>query len=75
LRKWFLGSAFSATCRACGGKVSVTYGSTLAAMLPFFAAVVVAPFVGSLWVKALTWVLGFGVGSALFLWRVPLIKR
>jgi hypothetical protein len=73
-RRASLGPAIPATCRACGKKVRVPWGRSLLAMLPFFVAVLVVPFLNSLTLQVVVVLAGGIIMFWLYLRWVPLLK-
>jgi len=73
-RRACLGPAIPATCRACGKKVSVPWGRSFLATLPFLVAVLAAPFLSSLIVQVIVVVVGGIIMFGLYLGWVPLVK-
>ena len=45
LRKNFMGGGLAATCKSCGGKVTVSYWKSVLAIIPMVFALVVFPHI------------------------------
>ena len=74
MRKFCLGPAASATCRACGKRVGVPFAAILAAV-PFIAAIVGATELDSWPARVGVLLAGFVIMSVIHLLWVPLIRR
>jgi hypothetical protein len=75
LRKVFLSPGMPATCKSCGEKIGVTYGSWIKAALPGAAVMIGALFIKSeVWMYGMS-LLGFALMIGFHLLRVPLIKE
>ncbi len=74
LRKLFLGPGTSATCPACGGRVSVPK-SGVWVVVPFLVAITIAAFVNSVLITGALWVVGGAVMAWLHYRYVPLIAK
>jgi hypothetical protein len=76
-RRMFLGPVSAATCRVCGGKVGVSWGRSMAVMVPFAVAIMaIAEFLPDAPVVSFS-VMGLAavVVCLAFLRFVPLIKK
>ena len=75
LRRLTLGPALPATCRQCGGKVGVSYRQSALAASPFFASLLVAMSIESIWLALLLLIVGSTVMFVLWFRLVPLERR
>ena len=75
LRRACLGPGIPATCTACGAKVGVPRGKSAMAFLPFLLAILVAPFMPSLALAVLVWLVGALAMFVLVFTIVPLVKK
>jgi uncharacterized paraquat-inducible protein A len=75
LRKLSLGPAVPATCQACGRKVGVPWGRSLAAASPALVALLVGMFSGSIAALIVLAVVGASVSGLLTHHWVPLEAR
>jgi hypothetical protein len=73
-RKMMIGPVTSATCRECGGKVSVPW-SAMWTLIPFLAAILITPYFKSNELSVVLWVAGAMVMGLLYHFFVPLIAR
>jgi hypothetical protein len=74
MRKLCLGPAVPATCKACGGKVGVSY-KAMFALAPVFAAIGLSAFIQPFALKLLLWIAGFLIMAVIHLIWVPLERR
>jgi hypothetical protein len=74
MRKSCLGPAFSAGCKHCGNKVSVS-NSAMLAVIPFVATILASSFVDSTTEKSALIVAGFFAMVYIYHRYVPLVKK
>ncbi len=76
LRKAFLGPALPTTCSECRKNVGVPYGKSMLALLPWFVALGLFPFVSESGLQSF-WLGALGAASVAVLWGclVPLTRR
>jgi DNA-directed RNA polymerase subunit RPC12/RpoP len=73
-RKMWLGPATSTACKNCGKKVSVPF-SAMVEVVPFGAAILAAPFLGSISGAVVVVITGLAAMTAIHLYLVPVAPR